>query len=119
MAAPLHAEEIPRFINSQIKPHLNQILRVLGNERPAAPIEFIADCFVNNSVPERSAPRSWEESLMSYLLSHDVVARVERAIATCAIRHGAQCLSRPANPRVALARACMTPRLPPRPPCPP
>jgi hypothetical protein len=92
MAAPVHAEEIPRFIDSQIKPHLNRILRVLGNERPAAPIEFIADCFVNNSVPERSAPRSWEESLMSYLLSHDVVARVERAIATCAIRHGAHCL---------------------------
>jgi hypothetical protein len=89
MAAPAHAEEIPRFIDTQIKPHLNKILRVLGNERPAAPVEFIADCFLNNSVPERSAPRAWEESLMSYLLSHDVVARVERAIATCAIRHGA------------------------------
>lgn len=89
MAAPARADEIPRFIDSQIKPHLNKVLRVLGNERPAAPIEFIADCFINKSVPERSAPRSWDESLMSYLLSHDVVARVERAIATCAIHHGA------------------------------
>jgi hypothetical protein len=41
MAAPAHPEEIPRFIDTQIKPHLNKILRVLGNERPAAPVEFI------------------------------------------------------------------------------
>lgn len=89
----MHADDIPHFINTQIKPHLNKILRVLGNERPAAPIDFIADCFIKQRVPERSAPRAWDESLMSYLLNHDVVARVERAIATCAIRHGAQCLS--------------------------
>ena len=42
MAAPAHAEEIPRFIDTQIKPHLNKILRVLGNERQAGPkAEFI------------------------------------------------------------------------------
>ena len=81
------AEEIPRFIDTQIKPHLNKILRVLGNERPASPLQFIADCFVSSSIPERGHPRAWEESLMSYLLNHDVVARVERAIATCAIHH--------------------------------
>ena len=81
------AEQIPRFIDTQIKPHLNKILRVLGNERPASPLQFIADCFVSSSIPERGHPRAWEESLMSYLLNHDVVARVERAIATCAIHH--------------------------------
>ena len=108
MAAAVPAEEIPRFIDTQIKPHLNKILRVLGNERPAAPIEFIAECFVTNSVPERSAPRAWDESLMSYLLSHDVVARVERAIATCAIRHGACAAWRARLFRLCLAAALLT-----------
>eukprot|EP01048_Picozoa_sp_COSAG05_P000515 COSAG05_NODE_14_length_36349_cov_27.641655_9_plen_89_part_00 len=81
-------DEIPRFIDEHIKPHLYAVLRVLGNERPLKPIEFIAECFLSGCVPERSEPRVWDSSLMSYLLDHDVVTRVEQAISTCAVHHG-------------------------------
>ncbi len=67
------AEEIPRFIDTQIKPHLNKILRVLGNERPASPLQFIADCFVSSSIPERGHPRAWEESDPKMITDSDEV----------------------------------------------
>ena len=87
-------DEIPKFINTEIQPHLYAVLRALGNERPRAPLDFIATCFVSGTVPEtQSEPQSWDQSLMSYLLDHDVVQKVEQAISKCAVARGTAWLS--------------------------
>ena len=100
----LRMDEIPHFIDNQIKPHLYAVLRVLGNERPESPVDFIAQCFLDGAVPERSGPKVWESSLMSYLLDHDVVSRVEQAISTCAVHHGTRGTRFPCPPTTPLLR---------------
>eukprot|EP01047_Picozoa_sp_COSAG01_P113080 COSAG01_NODE_41797_length_447_cov_0.764368_1_plen_86_part_00 len=82
-------EDIPQFIDQKIQPHLYAVLRVLGNDRPSAPLNFIAECFETGTIPTmQQEARSWDESLMSYLLSHDVVRKVEQAISQCAVCRG-------------------------------
>ena len=79
-------EEILQYINDQITPHLRDVLKAVGDTRPADPIQFIASSFINGGTPDSDAGASvvHEESLASYLGRHHVVTIVQQAVGACA-----------------------------------
>lgn len=78
-------EEILQYIHDTITPHLRNVLKAVGENRPADPIAFIAKSFIDGSVPSDGGSGAvHEESLAGYLGRYQVVNIVQQAVGACA-----------------------------------